>query len=437
MNTNYLIKDKYRDLLALAAKSGHTVYQNEFNRLSNQKYVRSLSHNHVLIQDVFRDYWPEFKIKHLDNLRPSIVENVESMISCKDLSKGHIFYECPKCDNFKMIGLSCHSRFCASCGHKYRDMRSIEIQKKLLNVTHRHFVFSVPFDLRPFFWKCRELFDCLFKTVNDSLHHALKLSKKDLQDDYRLGFIAFLHTSGRSLNPHPHLHVLLAEALISKSGKKKNYYYFHFEYLRKTMMFMFLSNASACLKNHASKSLYREFNILRNKIKTQYKDGFYVYGPKDETKEHHKLYSIKLVADYIARYASHPPIAESNILSIDKINKTITWQYIDHETDETITVIDSIDTFISKLIRHIPDKGFHQIRYYGFYSNKSNRTNDKPKLVSNSKIYFLKSKLVWRIMIIESFKFDPLLCACGSKMVINYELSYLNNKSKGGYISDA
>ena len=31
----------------------------------------------------------------------------------------------------------------------------------------------------------------------------------------------------------------------------------------------------------------------------------------------------------------------------------------------------SYDEFIKKLIIHIPEKGFQQIRYYGFYSKKS------------------------------------------------------------------
>jgi transposase-like protein len=135
------------------------------------------------------------------------------MIDCRDLSKGHLFFECPTCDFYHLVGLSCHSRFCASCGHKYRDQRSVEIQKKLLKVPHRHFVFSIPYDLRPYFWKCRELFDCLFKTVNEALHFSIQQSKDDQLKDYRLGFVPFLHTSGRELNPHPHIHVLLAEAM--------------------------------------------------------------------------------------------------------------------------------------------------------------------------------------------------------------------------------
>jgi transposase-like protein len=434
MNKQHYIKTVYKDLLALAVKAGQSVYQNEFNKLSNLKSVRETKDHHLTIQNIFRTHWKAFKAKYEDKLRDSIIDNVERMIDCRDLSKGHLFFECPTCDFYHLVGLSCHSRFCASCGHKYRDQRSIEIQKKLLKVPHRHFVFSIPYDLRPYFWKCRELFDCLFKTVNEALHFSIQQSKEDASKDYRLGFVSFLHTSGRALNPHPHIHVLLAEAMIDRDGHLKNTYFFPFERLRKAFMFMFLRNASKILKVSASKDLYREFNILRTQIIKQYKDGFYTYGPK--VKEYSKFYNVKKIADYIARYASHPPIAESNIISLEENGVHVTWRYTPHEDKENpVTVHEHAFDFIGKLIRHIHDKGFHQLRYYGFYANKSNRIKDKPKLVSSASIDCLKSKLKWRIMLLKTFKYDPVLCTCGTKMVLNLELSYLTYKKE--YISDA
>jgi hypothetical protein len=436
MNTHTFIKNKYKDFLSFAAMSGHTVYENELIKLSNLKTNRAINQNHVSIQNIFRTFWFDFKKSH-DNLRPSIIQNVEAMIDCRDLSKGHLFYECDKCDNYLLTGLSCHSRFCASCGHKYRDARSIEIQRKLVNVSHRHFVFSVPFDLRPFFWKCRELFDCLFQTVSEALHKTIKLTKAERKADYRLGFVSFLHTAGRQLNPHPHLHVLLAEALISKSGHMKKLYFFPFKRLRMTVMYTFLTNASQCLKLYGDKALYNEFNRLRTIILKQYQEGFYVYGPKDETQEYQKLNSLKKVADYIARYASHPPIAESNILSLDNETKMIIWQYEDHQTKEIVKMNESVFDFMSKLIRHIPDKGFHQIRYYGFYSNRTSRIKSKPKLLNVGIIKVLTNNLKWRIMILKTFKYDVLLCSCGATLRLNIEHSFLpNNKSKE-FISDA
>lgn len=408
MNTQSFINVKYKDLLAVAALNGKSIYENEFNRLSNLPFIRD-----------------------------SIIHNVEAMINCRDLSKGHIFLECDNCDNYHLIGPSCKSRFCASCGHKYRDARSIEIQNKLINVNHRHFVFSVPFLLRPLFWKCRELFDCLFKTVNEALHFSIKLSKKDKKADFRLGFVSFLHTSGKSLNLHPHLHVLLAEALVDKHGNYKKIDFFPFERLRKVFMYKFLSNANKVLKNYGNSKPYSDFNRLRTLIVREYKNGFYTYGPKSNEfiSEKNKLNSIKKIADYISRYASHPPIAESNILNFDKDKNLVTWKYLDYQTNKDVTVIESSFKFIGKLIRHILDKGFHQIRYYGFYSNKTNKIKNITKLLHHNYIKHLKHKLKWRIMLLETFRFDPGLCYFGGKFIVNYDFSLLPTKERN-FISD-
>lgn len=434
MNTHTYVKTKYKDLLAAAAMNGKSVYENELIKLSNLKAVRNQSKSHVSIQYLFKTYWDAFFAEFKHKLRPTIIKNVEAMIACKDLSKGYLFYECTSCYNYHLTGLSCHSRFCPSCGHKYRDERSIEIQKKLLNVPHRHFVFSVPFDMRPYFWKCRQLFDCLFQTVNQALTMSIRNSKRDHQTDVRLGFISFLHTSGRPLNLHPHLHVLLAEQTIDKTGKSKPMFFFPFERLRKTFMYLLLTNVSKCLKLFATKSLYHDFNKLRTKLIKQYQNGFYVNGPK--ISEENTFYSSKKIADYISRYASHPPIAESNILSLDEETHQVTWVYTPHEDPaHPIKITEPVFSFIRKLIRHIHDYRFHQLRYYGFYANRSLRSAHKVKMVSAISIHIAQSRLKWRILLLKTFKFDPLICYCGSKMVLNLKHSYLNHNKE--YISDA
>jgi len=424
MNINNYIKYHYKDALHVARLAGANVYNNEFTKLVNLKYIRSITSKHVRIQDLFREYWPSFKLKYGDKLRPSIIKNVEAMINCRDLTKGYLFYECPNCDNFHLTGLSCNSRFCPSCGHRYRDERALAIKSKLLDVPHRHFVFSVSYDLRPFFWKCRNLFDVLFQSVNEALHLSITKSSLDKKLDRRLGFAAFLHTSGRSLNCHPHLHVLIAEATVDKHGNMKRLFFFPFERLRKTFMFRFINNMSKCLKDFGDKSLYNNFQRLRNFISKKYEEGFYTYGPK--IKEEEKFDSTDETAKYLARYASHPPIAESNLLSLDSETNEITWKYTPHDGDGTPEIIkEHPHNLIKRLIRHILDEGFHQIRYYGFYSNRTDRAKKLTKKTNYFHRNKLKSNLTWHKMIMRCFKYDPILCQCGHKMILNWEYSYL------------
>lgn len=181
------------------------------------------------------------------------------------------------------------------------------------------------------------------------------------------------------------------------------------------------------------------------KTNKKYKEGFYVYGPKVT-----KTFNLKTaqgVTNYIARYASHPAISESRILSMDTEENTITWFYDPHEDDNIKdkafkkgrqTVTDNVFDFMIKLVRHIPDKGVHLIRYYGFYANKSTKKiGSFEKILSKASISLAKSKLKFRSMIKSSYKFDPCLCHCGFFMNLNYEQSSLPNSRKRGFTSDA
>lgn len=77
--------------------------------------------------------------------------------------------------------------------------------------------------------------------------------------------------------------------------------------------------------------------------------------------------------------------------------------------------------FISRLIKHIPEKNFKTIRYYGFYSSKKHKLIDTCRmLIDKSKHAFYKSKNLWRNLIFWSFSKDPLQCSCGSIMEFCY-----------------
>lgn len=421
MNIPIDIINKYRDLLSVAAISGKTVYENELTRISNLKVNRVQK---ITINYIFITYWHHF-LKHFnDSLRPAIIKNVNALINCKDLSKGHLFLECSNCDNFHLLGLSCNSRFCTSCGQRYRSERSLNIQSKLLDSPHRHFVFSIPFNLRPFFWHCRSLFYCLFKSVSDAFDITLAKSKSAKRRDERAGFVAFLHTSGRSLNPHPHLHVLLAERTVDKLGKLKKIHYFYFKRLKTAFMYRFLELANKEIKALNNKTLYNKFNTERSIALKKYRDGFYVHGPANK-KSNHYIKSSKAAADYISRYDSHPPIAESNILSLNEITNEITWTYTPHEDpDNPVVITEHVFKFIAKLIRHIPDNKTHVLRYYGFYANRTNRIKKLSKLFNYKNLKHQKSQLKWRIMIKRTYKFDPILCNCGSLLKVNFNYSY-------------
>lgn len=428
-----LIQHKYRDILAFAALQGKDVYENELNKLLNLKANRE---PRLSIQSIFQTYWPIFKPLFIDKLRPAIITNVERMIDCKNLAKGYLFYECPSCDQFHLQGLSCHSRFCVSCNQKYREKRTLAVQSKLLDVPHRHFVFSIARELRDYFRLYRGLFDVLFSSVNEALQSLVFSSKLAVKEDRRLGLIAFLHTFGRDLKFNPHIHVLVAERTLDLNLRLRDFSYFHFEKLRRHFQFALLRQISNHLKTHASKEVYNHFNRLRSFLISKYKKRFYTHGP--QLKDYGLLNSAKRISDYITRYASRPAISEERILSLNPSTHQITWVYDPHEDDHKSeddpsylgrkTITEHVFRFITRLIVHIPDQNFHTIRYFGFYANKSKKSvSSFKKLLSSAAVKLKRSRLNWLNMLKSIYKYQPILCSCGHTIKLNLDFSCLRD----------
>lgn len=409
---------------SLIANTIMNVYDNENIRTKNLKNNRSQNGHHS-IQDIFIRYWPAFKIKYADKLtRESVVNSVESFIKCMSFDNGFIFYECTNCNNFHITGLPCKSRFCPSCSNKYRDSRVLAMSEKCIDTEYRHIVFTIPEELRKYFRRNWNLLHVLFKSVNDVFTYITSKGRKNTKQS--LGFMSTLHTFGRDLKWNPHIHCLISESKIINNCKLINYNYFHYELLRKTYMRILLNNLYGVIKT-------KEFYHLKNRLYSQYKKGFYVYAPKIQLTSFKKEKIMNLVK-YVTRYASHPPMSESRITNVDHENMTITYYYDPHEDDNVKSskkigrqyITEPIFKFMRKLLIHIPNKSFHMIRYYGFFSNKSkiNLNKCSSRLYKKDILNRTKQLLKWRYRIFLSFKYDPLLCSCGHVMKLDYGSCY-------------
>lgn len=439
---DYARSEAFNHVLLEAAQAGQSVLENQINLLNNCMHVRRLK-KQFRLQNLFIRYWTPFvkACQHQQiTIRPAIMDNVEKMIKCRDLSEGHLYFDCPNCERYHIQGLSCHSRFCASCGKKYRDARTLNIAKKCIDVPHRQFVFSIAEELRPFFRMHRPLLDTLFKSVQETLDWLiLGKSKRARKEKRCLGYIIFLHTFGRDLKFNPHLHVLVAEATLDSTGKRRNFDYFNYPTLRKSFMKQLLKNMRTYLSTCLSKQDLASFYRLTHYLYKTYQNGFYTHGPK---RDHATRIAVQKAAEYVARYAGHPAMSEARILDIDETKHTITYYYDPHEDEHSDVlqgrqiVTESVFKFISKLILHIPDKHFHTIRHCGFYANRSrHRQTTQRKLYHHDTIKRLKKHLDWRYNLNYIYKYDVLLCVCGATMVLDLSASYLpknHQKQRGG-----
>ena len=356
-----------------------------------------------ILQKIFTDYYEE--IKYTLHPRNTEMENIDKMINCGNPSFGGAMYGCSHCGKLKFVPFRCHSRFCPTCGTKYAMERTTAMSFKLINVPHRHCVFTIDENLREFFLNDRSLLDCLFHSVSSVISHMF--FKMNKSKNFTPGFIMVLHTFGRDLKWNPHIHCLISEGGYSDDGFWKNVRHFNYTYLRNAFR--------TALLNEMETRLDSSFKAVKSKCYREHKHGFYVYAKPN-------VCDPKAVAKYIGRYLGRPVIATSRIDKYD--GEMVTFHYHRHEDEkymeETITAMD----FIKRLIRHIPEKHFKMIRYGGLYARHRKDDSKLHRAISRSKHSVYRSFNRWRSAILSSFGYDPLECPdCKHKMTF-LELYY-------------
>lgn len=320
--------------------------------------------------------------------------------------------------------LACKSRFCNRCGKVYIENWVNKQVERIIDVSHRHTVFTVPQELRGKIYWHRDLLKDLSDGVAEVIQYWYRNKAKE--KGYEVGIITTVHTFGRDMSFNPHIHALVTEGAIDKYKNWKEVGYIPYEYLRKSWQKVLLEIVK---KNFGKEPGIKK---LINDLYRRYPKGFYVHAGT-------RMRDARGAAQYIGRYLARPAIAEYRIISYD--GKKVKFWYIDHRNEkrkeEELDVLD----FIGKLIMHVPKKHFKMVRRYGLYSRDINKLAQKIVGVHKYLKTKIKSKLKptatkkqrWKERLIQSFGKNPLMCpGCKSEMEL-----WAIWHPKYGYIYDA
>lgn len=368
-----------------------------------------------IIAQIFDDHWFSTYLANknlIDLYRPNADKEIHKIIDCYNKNLGCSLYECPNCHDIVFIGHTCKSRFCSSCGYKYKSHRVESVLQTAYNCPHRQIVFTIPSQLRSyFFFPFENRINILFQAVRDTIYSILNesfkknkygiLKKYSSRIKFSPGFFAFLHTFGRDLKWNPHIHILIAELKLGNNGSWKFWKFFDYDALSKRFQKILL----ALLSKH----LGRSFSKLKNDLFRSYPNGFYVYA------EPKKFKDIKSGVEYVTRYCGRVPISENRIVNYD--GHTVTFSYIDHKDNRYHEMSLSASEFILTLLRHLLPSQFKIIRYYGFYKKKHLLHSKMIPLIKSHTRIFRKSLLKYQSSILLSFHRDPYNCPkCDTKM---------------------
>lgn len=291
--------------------------------------------------------------KHGEKIRPIVIKEVQKFKDCGNAKNGFKLLVCEGCHDMKVVPYRCKGRFCTTCSCGETEEWSRLLTEDVFQVNHRHVILTIDEGLRDIFLKHRKL----LKVFMDE---GVRLIRSYFENKHHVtpGIIAGLHTFGSRLNFNPHIHMLVTMGGMKANGEWKKYDFIPFEMLRKQWQTVVLKLIRRYLNEAEKKKVQR----LLQKAFAANGEGFYVYAPKQTG-------DIKAQLAYIGRYMRRPAIGVNRIEAYD--GKVVTFRYHDkkdgQEKRETVTV----EEFIARLIRHIPDEQFKTIRHYGVYSRRT------------------------------------------------------------------
>ena len=373
----------------------------------------------IKIRDIFLDKgnWWRLWLAHPKLIRSSIVINVLKMLACRTSFLGYHVFVCPQCLQRVQAPHTCKSRFCSSCGKKATDNWVGTAINTLPDTIWQHMTWTIPSVLQPFLWHNRYLFNRL------PLLAANIVKQWAAKKHFLPGLYLALHTFGRDLKRNGHIHLSTTAGGLSEDRTTwVSHVYFPHEPLKRMWRYavinLFRSEFQAgrlrLPKELRHLKTYTAFNSWLNVL---YHKTWVVHLNEQSNNR-------KATIEYLGKYLKRPPLGETRIKAYDGI--TVTFEYLDHYTNTTATMTLPVLEFIGRLLAHIPDRYFRNIRYYGFLATRV-RGQLLPHVrqllgqVTNLPHSAQKVYTSWRQMLVSSFGKDPLRCpACGALMALSF-----------------
>ena len=168
------------------------------------------------IRDIFSAFGPEYLQRYATTMPSTHRKVIDAIIACRTEACGVAFYQCDGCAEPQQFFVSCGNRHCPTCQYnKSQQWLQTQIARQLPG---HHFLitFTVPEQLRSFMRQNqRACYSALFKASSDAIK-KLALDQKHIGGDLP-GFFGVLHTWGRTLQYHPHIHYVVSGGAIRSS----------------------------------------------------------------------------------------------------------------------------------------------------------------------------------------------------------------------------
>lgn len=283
--------------------------------------------------------------------------------ACGTRALGAHVLSCPEGAYEQLQFHACRHRSCARCGAVAQQRWAEQELGRLLPCEHHHVVFTLAHELIDLWSYNRAEFTALL------MRSAREALLQTLADPRILGavpgIVLNLHTWGRNLSRHPHVHCLVSAGGVDARGRwraTRRNWLAPVKALRSRYKRLLLQGISQGLRQGWAPPEGSDLAHWHKLLKGLWRNKHWNIEISD-TYEHGRG-----VVLYLARYAKGGPLPRSRPLELDE-NGNVSFQYQDHRSQRIQTQHLSAQQFVRRLLWHAPAPRQHTTRHAGLYNS--------------------------------------------------------------------
>jgi hypothetical protein len=307
------------------------------------------------LADIFRVAGPAYRAAHAGRLLPSHRQAMDDIVRCRTAALGGSVYQCDACGARDYAYHSCRNRHCPKCQDDRAQAWLTGIRTRLLPCDHYLLTFTLPQELRP-------LARAHQRAVYAALLQEAAAAVQTLAADRawvggQVGILAVLHTWTRTLDYHPHAHLLVTAGGLTR-------------------------DASAWVQPAHVRFLMPGY-MLSELFRAKMRDALTQAGFTDQITPTvwERRWTVHLQAigrgdhalRYLARYVFHVALTNARLERFE--HGRVAFRYTHARTQETRHLTLPVDAFLERFLQHVLPRGFTKIRYFGLLSPRC-----RPKL---------------------------------------------------------
>jgi len=297
--------------------------------------------------DIFRQYGPAYRQKYTSRMPANHFKAMRAIEQCRTQALGGQVYRCPNCEQVQYSYHSCRNRHCPKCQHENAQGWLDKQQALLLPVPYFLLTFTLPSGFNEVARSHqRLLYDLLFKT---SAAATQQLAQEPRWLGGQIGMVGVLHTWGRNLAYHPHIHYLVPGGGWQDAEKR---------WVPARPDFLLPVRALSRVFRGKLRQALRHTDCYARIPPNVWQQEWVVHCEGVGS----GLNALKYLAPYIFRVA----LSNNRLLKLEGDRVTFRYRATDTGTEKRCTL--SAEDFIHRFLQHVLPKNFVTVRYYGFFA---------------------------------------------------------------------